>query len=173
MCTRSIWLGYSLYCNPSEALQLEAVKSNYDALQYIKAPSEAVQLQAVKENYLALRYIDEPSVAVLEAAVKQDSQAMTANYKAYKGLGIAPIWCKCCHTRYIPNNLGVTVDEIKSIIISAISSDTADEDYIRELINNQAIGGRQSKWHIDLLSLIDAYGTRAVKKIAVSEYLKY
>ena len=74
---------------------------------------------------------------------------------------------------YIPNNLGVTVDEIKSIIISAISSDTADEDYIRELINNQAIGGRQSKWHIDLLSLIDAYGTRAVKKIAVSEYLKY
>ena len=45
-------------------------------MQYIKEPSEAVQLQAVKENYLALRYIDEPSVAVLEAAVKQDSQAM-------------------------------------------------------------------------------------------------
>ncbi len=53
-------------------------------------------------------------------------------------------------------HLGVTVDEIKSIIISAISSDTADEDYVRELINNQAIGGRQSKWHIDILSLIDA-----------------
>ena len=75
---------------------------------------------------------------------------------------------------YIPNNLGVTVDEIKSIIIlDAISSDTVDEDYIQELINNKAIGGRQSKWPIDLLSLIDAYGTRAVKKIAVSEYLKY
>ena len=39
-----------------------------------------------------------------------------------------------------------------------------DADYVRELINNKAIGGRQSKWPIDLLSLIDAYGTRAVKK---------
>ena len=74
------------------------MKSNYDALQYIKEPSEAVQLQAVKENYLALRYIDEPSVAVLEAAVKQDSQAMRQITKLTKGLGIAPIWCN-----YLPH----------------------------------------------------------------------
>ena len=142
-------------------------------MQYIKEPSEAVQLQAVKENYLALRYIDEPSVAVLEAAVKQDSQAMRQITKLTKDLALHLFGVSAATLGYIPNNLGVTVDEIKSIIISAICSDTADEDYIRELINNQAIGGRQSKWHIDLLSLIDAYGTRAVKKIAVSEYLKY
>ena len=74
---------------------------------------------------------------------------------------------------YIPNTLGVTVDEIKAIIVDAISSDTVDEDYIRELINNKAIGGCQSKWPIDILSLIDMYGTRTVKKIAVGEYLKY
>ncbi len=65
------------------------------------------------------------------------------------------------------------MDEIKAIIVEAVSSDNIDADYIRELINNKAIGGRQSKWPIDLLSLIDAYGTRAVKKIAVGEYLKY
>ena len=57
--------------------------------------------------------------------------------------------------------------------MEAITSDTVDDEYIRELINNKAIGGRQSKWPIDLLSLIDAYGTRAVKKVAVGEYLKY
>ena len=45
--------------------------------------------------------------------------------------------------------------------------------YVRELINNKAIGGRQSKWPIDILSLIDRYGTRTVKKIAVGEYLRY
>ena len=69
--------------------------------------------------------------------------------------------------------MGIIVDEIKAIIVDAISSDTVDEDYIRELINNKAIGGRQSKWPIDILSLIDMYGTRTVKKIAVGEYLKY
>ena len=74
---------------------------------------------------------------------------------------------------YIPNTLGVTVDEIKDIILDAISSDTVDEDYVRELINNKAIGGRQSKWPIDILSLIDRYGTRTVKRIAVGEYLRY
>ena len=154
-------------------MQLEAVKANYDALQYIKEPSESVQLQAVKENYLALRYIDDPSVAVLEAAVKQDPQAMRQITKLTKELALHLFSVSAATLGYIPNNLGVTVDEIKSIIVSAISSDTVDEGYIRELINNKAIGGRQSKWPIDLLSLIDAYGTRAVKKVAVGEYLKY
>ena len=46
--------------------------------------------------------------------------------------------------------------KLKRSSLEAISSDTADEDYVRELINNKAIGGRQSKWPIDLLSLIDA-----------------
>ena len=159
--------------NPSEELQLEAVKANYDALQYIKEPSEVVQLQAVQENYLALRYINEPSVAVLEAAVKQDPQAMRQITNLSKELALHLFKVSAPILGYIPNTLGVTVDEIKAIIVEAISSDTIDADYVRELINNKAIGGRQSKWPIDLLSLIDAYGTRAVKKIAVGEYLKY
>ena len=157
--------------NPSEELQLEAVKAN--ALQYIKEPREVVQLQAVQENYLALRYINEPSVAVLEAAVKQDPQAMRQITNLSKELALHLFKVSAAILGYIPNTLGVTVDEIKAIIVEAISSDTIDADYVRELIDNKAIGGRQSKWPIDLLSLIDAYGTRAVKKIAVGEYLKY
>ena len=149
------------------------MKANYDALQYINAPSEVVQLQAVQESYLALRYIDEPSVAVLEAAVKQDPQAMRQITTLTKDLALHLFKVSAAIVGYIPNTLGVTVDEIKAIIVDAISSDTVDEDYVRELINNKAIGGRQSKWPIDILSLIDMYGTRAVKKVAVGEYLKY
>ena len=129
--------------------------------------------QAVQESYLALRYINEPSVAVLEAAVKQDSQAMRQITKLTKDLALHLFGVSAATLGYIPNNLGVTVDEIKDIILDAISSDTVDEDYVRELINNKAIGGRQSKWPIDILSLIDRYGTRTVKKIAVGEYLRY
>ena len=139
----------------------------------LKEPSEVVQLQAVQENYLALRYINEPSVAVLEAAVKQDPQAMRQITNLSKELALHLFKVSAPILGYIPNTLGVTVDEIKAIIVDAVSSDNIDADYIRELINNKAIGGRQSKWPIDLLSLIDAYGTRAVKKIAVGEYLKY
>ena len=87
---------------------------------------KSLQLQAVKENYLALRYIDEPSVAVLEAAVKQDPQAMRQITKLTKELALHLFGVSAATILgYIPNNLGVTVDEIKSIIISAISSDNS------------------------------------------------
>ena len=39
-----------------EAVQLEAVKNDGDAIRYIASPSEAVQLAAVKQNGLAIRY---------------------------------------------------------------------------------------------------------------------
>ena len=110
---------------------------------------------------------------MLEAAVKQDPQAMRQITNLSKELALHLFKVSASILGYIPNTLGVTVDEIKAIIVEAISSDNIDADYVRELINNKAIGGRQSKWPIDLLSLIDAYGTRAVKKIAVGEYLKY
>src|SRR5574344_1845703 len=47
--------------NPSEEVQLEAVKQNGLAIQYIVNPSEEVQLEAVKQNGLAIQYIDNPS----------------------------------------------------------------------------------------------------------------
>ena len=54
---------------------------------------------------------------------------------------------------YIPNTLGVTVDEIKAIIVEAVSSDNIDADYVRGIDQQiKLIGGRQSKWPIDLLS---------------------
>ncbi|CAI3959032.1 unnamed protein product, partial [Commensalibacter papalotli (ex Botero et al. 2024)] len=43
--------GYSIQYihNPSEAVQLEAVKNDGYSIQYIHNPSEAVQIEAVKK----------------------------------------------------------------------------------------------------------------------------
>ena len=55
--------------NPSEALQLEAVKSNYDALQYIKAPSgshyNCKRLKRITWHYVILM---SRSVAVIRSS---------------------------------------------------------------------------------------------------------
>ena len=59
-----------------EAVQLEAVKQDGDALQYCVNPSEAVQLEAVKQYGDALQYCVNPSEAVQLEAVKQNGYAL-------------------------------------------------------------------------------------------------
>ena len=56
--------------NPSEELQLEAVKRNGYAIEFIDNPSEAVQLEAVKQNGVAIQYIKNPSEEVCLEALK-------------------------------------------------------------------------------------------------------
>ena len=46
---------------PSEQVQLEAVKQNGNAIQYIINPSEQIKLEAVKNNGYAIQYITNPS----------------------------------------------------------------------------------------------------------------
>lgn len=41
----------------NENIQLEAVKQNGEAIQYIKNPSEQIQLFAVKQNGKAIKFI--------------------------------------------------------------------------------------------------------------------
>jgi hypothetical protein len=62
--------------NPSESLQLAAVKQNGRVIQFIKNPSEALQLMAVKQNGQAIQFIAKPSERVQLAAVKQDGYAI-------------------------------------------------------------------------------------------------
>ena len=59
--------------NPTEKVQLKAVKQDSFSIQYIKNPSEKVQLEAVKQNAFSVRHIESPSEAVQLEAVKQDS----------------------------------------------------------------------------------------------------
>ena len=62
--------------NPSEKVQLAAVKEDGCAIQYIKNPSEEVQLAAVNKHGYAIQYIENPSEAVQLAAVNQDGWAI-------------------------------------------------------------------------------------------------
>ena len=66
----------ALYKNPSEAVQLAAVRQTGYAIEYIENPSEAVQLAAVQKNGWALRDIENPSEAVQLAAVQQTGYAI-------------------------------------------------------------------------------------------------
>ena len=62
--------------NPTEKVQLEAVRENGYAIRYIKNPSEQVQLEAVKQNGYALEYIKNPSEKIQFEAVKQDGGSL-------------------------------------------------------------------------------------------------
>ena len=74
---------------------------------------------------------------------------------------------------YVPKQLGLTVDMVRQIITEMIANPAVEERYVRELVSNTAIGGRQSTWPIDILSLIDVYGSVQAKKIAIDQYLLY
>jgi len=56
--------GFRHINNPSEAVQLAAVKQNGWVIMYIKNPSEKIQLAAVKESKWALQHIKTPSEKV-------------------------------------------------------------------------------------------------------------
>jgi len=62
--------------NPSEAMQLAAVKEYGFAIQFIKNPSEAVQMAAVQQTGCAIYYIKNPSEAMQLAAVQEDGFAI-------------------------------------------------------------------------------------------------
>ena len=58
--------------NPSERVQLEAVKYNANAIKYIKNPTEEMQMIAVKQNEYIIQYIKNPSERVQLEAVRQN-----------------------------------------------------------------------------------------------------
>jgi hypothetical protein len=58
--------------NPSEEVQLEAVKQDGFYIQYIRSPSEKIQLAAVKRNPFSIQFIENPSEEMQLEAVKKD-----------------------------------------------------------------------------------------------------
>lgn len=58
--------------NPSEEVQLIAVKGYGQAIEDIKDPSEIVQLEAVKKYSFAINYIKNPSELVQLESIKED-----------------------------------------------------------------------------------------------------
>jgi protein tyrosine phosphatase (PTP) superfamily phosphohydrolase (DUF442 family) len=62
--------------NPSKKIQLEAVRENGDSIMYVLNPSEEVQLEAVKQSGLAIEFIKNPSEQVQLEAVRQNWSAV-------------------------------------------------------------------------------------------------
>ena len=62
--------------NPSEELQLEAVKQCGYAIQYIENPTEKVKLEAVKKDASVIGLIENPSKELQLEAIKQDIYAI-------------------------------------------------------------------------------------------------
>lgn len=71
------WVGTIKYIkNPSETLKLTAVTQNGYAIAYIDNPSEELQLAAVNSNGCSIKYIDNPSEKVQRAAVNNNERAI-------------------------------------------------------------------------------------------------
>jgi len=62
--------------DPSQELQLAAVKKNPFSIEYIQNPTEKVQLAAVNKWGNAIYYIQNPSETVQLAAVKDDPDSI-------------------------------------------------------------------------------------------------
>ena len=58
--------------NPSQEVQLAAVKEDPWSVKYIQNPSQTVQLAAVKKNPFSIQYIQNPSEKVQLVAVKNN-----------------------------------------------------------------------------------------------------
>lgn len=59
--------------NPSEAVQLEAVKADLFVIGKIKEPSEQVQLTAIQKSIYSIQNIPNPTPKVLFQAIKLSS----------------------------------------------------------------------------------------------------
>jgi len=89
--------------NPSEAVQLAAVKEYPNAIRRIKNPTEAVQIAAVRANGDLIQIIDNPSEAVQIAAILQDGDAIRYIENPSEAVQLAAV-----------NNAGYTISYIEN-----------------------------------------------------------
>lgn len=89
--------------NPSESIQLAAVKSSGTAIGWIKNPSEQVKLEAVKKDGYAIRYIKDPSDEIKMAAVAQCGDVIRYIKNKTMDLKIQAVQSKASAIQYIKN----------------------------------------------------------------------
>ena len=122
---------------------------------------------------MCIRDSQNPTLEILKAAVLQDPQAMRQITNLDLDTVLELLKVSTLILGYVPKQLGLTVDMVRQIITEMIANPAVEERYVRELVSNPAIGGRQSTWPIDILSLVDVYGSVQAKKIAIDQYLLY
>ena len=155
---------------PSEDLQIMAVKASYESLQYIKNASDKVKLEALKKSYLALRYIENPSLAMKSLAIKQNIQAMRLLSSLSREDGLALLRVSSRVEAYLPTSLGIGPDDILAIWKEKLEALDPDREYLRELASD----GRKRKLGdqvFDLAVLAYQYGSLEAKQVCMDTWL--
>ena len=156
--------------NPSEELQLLAVRKNYDSLKYIENPSEKVQFEAVKISHDALRYLKSPSLESQIIAIKNNESAVQFikdldenKIREFLKVNILVI-------KYITKEINKV--DVKEILKEVLSKEDVKEKYVRDFLNCSLIDKNSDIVQMDKIMFIYKYGSKKAKKIAVDERLK-
>ena len=156
--------------SPSESLQLLAVSKNYDALRFIKEPSEPVQLAAIQHSYEALRYIKAPSAQAERLAILQNERALQWINDLTKAKILEFLAINFLVIKFVMKE--ISTDELQQVLQKELAKETVEEKYVRDFLNYSTIDKKSPIMAIDRLRLLDQYGSRTAKRIAVDEKLK-
>ena len=155
---------------PSQSLQLLAVSKNYDAIRFIKEPSEQVQLAAITHSYEALRYIKKPTAQAERLAIHQNERAIQWVNDLTKAKILELIAINFLVIKFVMKE--ISTDELQQVLQKELAKETVEEKYVRDFLNYSTIDKKSPIMAIDRLLLIDQYGSRTAKRIAVDEKLK-
>ena len=131
--------------NPSEKVQLEAIKENYDAIRYIKNPSYKIELEAIKENESAINFIQDLDEEKMVSFLKQNILVIKYLYKK------------------------LSIEKIEEALKEVISKEDVEEKYIRDFLNCSVIDRNSDAIKLDKVIFIYKYGSKMAKKIAMDE----
>ena len=155
---------------PSEALQLLAVRKNYDAIKYIKEPYESVQEEAVRKSYDALKYIASPSPIVERIAIKNNEAAIHFVKELDQNKILEFLKVNILVIKHVGSKL--TQDELEDVLKQVLADENVEEKYVRDFLNCNVIDRNSQTMPIDKILFIYRYGSQKAKKIAVDERLK-
>jgi hypothetical protein len=155
--------------NPSEELQLIAVRKNYDAIKFIKEPYESVQKEAVSINYEALRFIKAPTYETELIAICSNEAAIKFVKKLDKNKMLEFLKANILVIKYIGKD--ISKEELVETLKEVLSNETVEDKYVRDFINYNSIDHTDLK-DMDKILFIYKYGSKMAKKIAVDEKLK-
>ena len=155
---------------PTEELQIMAVKKDYDSIKYIKEPSETVQVEAVKIKYDALRYIKNPCFKAEITAVKNNEAAINFIYDLDAEKMKAFLKANVLVIKYIVRK--IEKDDVIEVLKEVLSKDDVDEKYVRDFLKCSSIDKDSDKIDLDKILFIYKYGSKKAKKIAVDEKLR-
>ena len=166
--------------NPSEKLQLKAVKRYPHNLEFIKKPSEKVKLAAVQKNGYTLQYIKNPTKEIIVAAISRNGEAISYVKNPSESLKLKAVSRASVAILYIksPSELvqlkavetdGKAIKHIKNpseeVKLAAVKEDGEAIKYIKD--PSEAMKLEAATWYYNL-----EYIKNPTKKMILKAYRK-